>query len=205
MKIKNKGVKCSIEVCQRGAKTKGFCHSHYISHWRDSDTKRRTKYLSNEYRKTEGGPCESCGKSGVDKWYSKLCYRCYAQKNYRRNKDKRAEYSRVYSNTYSSTPKGRHVILKSQAKFKNLICTLTIEEYVILLASNCCDYCTGSLPPRGTALDRLDNSKGYIPGNVVPCCKHCNRFRGERMTYEETKKMISYLRELRDKQGSPWE
>jgi len=23
-------------------------------------------------------------------------------------------------------------------------------------------------------LDRVDNTKGYAPDNVVPCCKHCN-------------------------------
>lgn len=24
-------------------------------------------------------------------------------------------------------------------------------------------------------IDRKDNKKGYVLGNVVPCCKHCNR------------------------------
>jgi len=25
-----------------------------------------------------------------------------------------------------------------------------------------------------SGIDRLDSSKGYEPGNVVPCCKQCN-------------------------------
>jgi len=47
-----------------------------------------------------------------------------------------------------------------------------------------CTYC-GALPSnkthnrRGDAIvysgiDRLDNSLGYIPGNVKPCCRQCN-------------------------------
>jgi hypothetical protein len=34
-----------------------------------------------------------------------------------------------------------------------------------------CAYC-GSIPPEGKVwgLDRLDSSKGHIPGNLVPCC-----------------------------------
>jgi hypothetical protein len=24
-------------------------------------------------------------------------------------------------------------------------------------------------------IDRVDNSRGYVSGNVVPCCKFCNR------------------------------
>ena len=33
-------------------------------------------------------------------------------------------------------------------------------------------------------LDRIDNEKGYIKDNVVPCCKHCNAFKLDR-TQEE--------------------
>ena len=33
-------------------------------------------------------------------------------------------------------------------------------------------------------LDRVDNDKGYAPGNVVPCCKHCNRAK-RKMTIEQ--------------------
>lgn len=27
-------------------------------------------------------------------------------------------------------------------------------------------------------IDRVDNSKGYITSNVVPCCKFCNAAKG---------------------------
>ena len=33
-------------------------------------------------------------------------------------------------------------------------------------------------------IDRVDNSRGYVPDNVVPCCKVCNRAK-DTMTQEE--------------------
>jgi hypothetical protein len=29
-----------------------------------------------------------------------------------------------------------------------------------------------------SGIDRIDSTKGYIPGNVVPCCWVCNRMKG---------------------------
>ena len=36
-----------------------------------------------------------------------------------------------------------------------------------------CHYCGGEVTQR-LGLDRVDNDKGYIPGNVVQCCTTCN-------------------------------
>ncbi|MDQ1146594.1 hypothetical protein QE429_003421 [Bacillus sp. SORGH_AS 510] len=33
-------------------------------------------------------------------------------------------------------------------------------------------------------IDRIDSSKGYVNGNVVPCCKYCNMAKGDRMNDE---------------------
>ena len=37
-----------------------------------------------------------------------------------------------------------------------------------------CHYCGGEVEQR-LGLDRVDNAKGYIPGNVVQCCLACTR------------------------------
>lgn len=34
-----------------------------------------------------------------------------------------------------------------------------------------------SMEVRWSGLDRVDSTKGYIPGNVVPCCRECNRMK----------------------------
>lgn len=41
-------------------------------------------------------------------------------------------------------------------------------------------------------IDRIDSSKGYIEGNVVSCCKHCNTAKLDR-TFEEFKNWISQV------------
>ena len=37
----------------------------------------------------------------------------------------------------------------------------------------------------GAGMDRLDNSKGYVEGNVVSCCYDCNTARFDNFTFEE--------------------
>ena len=50
------------------------------------------------------------------------------------------------------------------------------EKKFNLIALNDCHYC-GKKGPNGT--DRVDNSKGYMKTNCVPCCKHCNYVKGD--------------------------
>jgi hypothetical protein len=65
--------------------------------------------------------------------------------------------------------------------------TISFEEYAATITRNCY-YCNTSLTGEtGSGLDRIDNSKGYTPGNVNPCCSSCNRIRGDSMSAEEFK------------------
>lgn len=73
---------------------------------------------------------------------------------------------------------------KHRSRYRGLEWTITFDEYASL-RKNLCFYCDQGLPPVGTGLDRLDNSKGYMLNNVVPCCKACNHIRGDNLTVEE--------------------
>ena len=60
------------------------------------------------------------------------------------------------------------------------------REQVVAIISSACRYC-GSQPAnvkqhkntisplRYSGIDRIDNAAGYTEGNVVPCCRVCNR------------------------------
>lgn len=52
--------------------------------------------------------------------------------------------------------------------------TLTEEQYAAIMGDRSCFYCGGKCRPNAGALDRVDPTLGYVPGNVVPCCQKCN-------------------------------
>jgi hypothetical protein len=95
----------------------------------------------------------------------------------------------------------RLYIYRSGAKKRGIVFDLTREEAVHLFQQNC--YYCGAEPshvtrhPRSRSkafvhngIDRIDNTQGYIPGNVVPCCTQCNRAKGT-LTHDE---FIAWLR-----------
>lgn len=72
--------------------------------------------------------------------------------------------------------------------------------------SHPCFYCgrswKGETDYSSYWLDRIDNSKGYEIGNVLPCCGSCNKMRGNRYTVQETqimvKALLAYRKEFAD-------
>jgi hypothetical protein len=75
---------------------------------------------------------------------------------------------------------------------------LTFEEFKKLVLSNC--YYCGDEPSNiyfrnyydapYNGIDRIDNTIGYIPSNVVPCCKTCNIAKNNK-TYDEFMQWIN--------------
>lgn len=122
----------------------------------------------------------------------KLCESCYKKTNYQKHKDKILEKAR--------TPEGRFSRAKVRAKEKDMLFTLPKELYLSLIEMPC-DYCNGYFPPTvaGIGLDRLDNTKGYEPGNVVSACGTCNQLRMNVFTPEETKLMVRAV--IADRKG----
>lgn len=64
------------------------------------------------------------------------------------------------------------------------------DDFAVNMMLQNCHYC-GSEPlgriNNGfmyNGLDRVDNAKGYVPGNVVTCCMHCNRAKRTRSVEE---------------------
>lgn len=77
---------------------------------------------------------------------------------------------------------------KTSARKRNYDWLLSDEEFASLTSGDCfyCgiepkQICKASRSCRQTSqviyngIDRIDNSKGYVIGNVVSCCKICNR------------------------------
>lgn len=112
---------------------------------------------------------------------------------YQTNKEKEQITHKAYLETHKeqikatrASPLGRYNALRGKAKTNNHVCTLTLEEYTAIIASDICHYC--QFPTNvstGSALDRIDNSIGYTKENVVLCCRACNVAKSDYFTYEE--------------------
>ena len=83
---------------------------------------------------------------------------------------------------------------KARAKKYGRAFTLSREHFYELLSGDCF-YCGTGPSNRSTyydadkpfeynGVDRIDSSKGYEDGNVVPCCKRCNFMKSDMSTDE---------------------
>lgn len=69
----------------------------------------------------------------------------------------------------------RYKEYKKDAAKRNHDWNLTLIQFVEHWNSHC-TYCGGTI--HGIGLDRVINTIGYTPSNVVPCCKVCNKLKG---------------------------
>ena len=99
-----------------------------------------------------------------------------------------------------------HYEYRSAAKKHGVVFDLTLETFGEIIRS-VCHYC-GMPPFAGFAprsphrkriplngVDRLDPVLGYIQGNVVPCCKHCNKAKLDRTPeafVEHCRRVVAY-------------
>ena len=81
-----------------------------------------------------------------------------------------ALHERYRTKLYSRSDKGVWAIYTGRARRAKTEWTLPQEDFFILINSKC-EYCD---KPNCRGVDRVDNSKGYLPENSVPCCTMCN-------------------------------
>ena len=90
-------------------------------------------------------------------------------------------------------PKKIYKSYKKSAKTRKFEFKLTLEELTSLILENCY-YCGSSFKNaqaltcgrifRYNGIDRIDNTKGYLPDNVLTCCHNCNTMKND-MTIED--------------------
>ena len=88
------------------------------------------------------------------------------------------EKAKAAADRHNRTKTTKYSLLKHLANKRELELTITKEEYISIVTDATCSYCNEPLSPTGMGLDRVDSSKGYVQGNVVPCCGPCNTKKG---------------------------
>ena len=133
--------------------------------------------------KTEFNRCNTRGDG-----FRSSCRECDRQINY---------LSRDKVNLKIKTPKSRFSHAISRAKRREIEWGLTLNQWTDLVMDKSCHYCSGPLQKTGVGLDRIDNHKGYICNNVLPCCVAGNRRKGQVLSYEEMVAVASLLKQMR--------
>ncbi len=142
--------------------------------------------------------CSKCKKRSIrcgQKWgYCNECDAAYKRQWYLKNREKiiQRQKQRYYS------IQGRYISLKCNAKERGKEFSILFEEFKQIFSAIVCCYCgihkdqlKNWIPNRSASLtiDRLDNSKGYISGNLAMCCYRCNRIKSDFFTASEMKEI----------------
>lgn len=147
--------------------------------------------------------CIHCNsKKTQGNWYiGPTCSNCYRKKDYWKFKKKHQK--RLYKNNRSI--KSRFNRGKKSCGYRGLKWNIKLKDYEKLINSNCY-YCGFDTKLQaGINLDRLNNNKGYMLNNVVPCCKNCNFIKNSILTCKEMICVVKLIKRIRNTTNSPWE
>lgn len=149
----------------------------------------------------------SSKRKGLDTYCCSVC-----------RKDKLSEWAKKACVRYDDPIEGKCSILfsnyRSKCKRKNLVFSLTFEEFKNLVISNC-HYCNieptncrmdRSKSRQGISriyfngVDRLDSNEGYHSNNVVSCCEDCNKAK-RNLSYEQFLELVKRIYEFKIKES----
>ena len=124
--------------------------------------------------------------------------RLKSKKYYDSHKEARAAATRAWYKIHKKeaaarlqSNKGKWLTYQIEAKKRGLQWNLSRELFDSLIDAPC-RYHGGPQASRG--VDRVDNKKGYVPDNCVPCCHMCNLMK-RGWSYQE---FISRVLEIAD-------
>jgi hypothetical protein len=112
----------------------------------------------------------------------------------RNNPQKKAERDKRYQENHYD--RQRMASVKCRAKVRGLEFDLTIEDFVVpelcpVLGVPLIRNREGYASDHSASLDRIDNSKGYVKGNVVWVSRKANTMKNN-ATLDELKKVVAF-------------
>ena len=154
-------------------------------------SKCKIKKSLDQFRKGNGSLkvcnwCKECIKS-----YEQSPIRKEIMKQYRKSN----KYKKFIKN-YRKSLKGIYSYIKGEAKARNIFFNLTENIFIKWYQNQTrvCTYCSRTEKEaikdrKGRifrlTIDRKDNNKGYISGNLTLCCHKCNEIKSGIFTFNE--------------------
>ena len=134
--------------------------------------------------------------------FEKICHDCHKLKlvsKYSKNinsPDGYQDICKLCIAKYNINNKERLLVTRYNVidKKKNQICNLTKEWVKENITSKPCVYCGDT---ERIGCDRIDNSKGHIMDNVVPCCTGCNWIRRDDFSVEEMMEIGEVIKKIK--------
>lgn len=154
--------------------TKEFRKSHpdYDAEWREKNREKIRKQRRNFYWRH------------IDKERER------GRKKYFKAYKEDPERVRGYWRKYALSPKGKFNDYKKGAEKRKIKFEMSLEEFSELI-NRTCRYCG----LKGGGVDRINNKKGYVKGNIGSCCKWCNIMKnsyGEKEFIAQCKRIVGY-------------
>lgn len=98
----------------------------------------------------------------------------------------------LYTPKITSSVRKRWGRLQRYSLKKKISLTLSFDQYSEIIKENCY-YCGIENKGTGYGLDRLKPSSGYTLDNVVSCCPPCNQIKGNILTRDQMKNLITVI------------
>ena len=151
---------------------------------------------ANDKKRQDPNLCLDCGRNLTDMIRAKgkhdkllrRCVPCYEkllkQESQRpeRNRNFKAE---AFTNKHVIW---NHYVKGAKKRGIHFALSKTLFESLIVKP---CFYCDDKKEGEVNGIDRVDNQKGYIEENVVPCCETCNVLKGSQHPQEFIDKMLA--------------
>ena len=81
-------------------------------------------------------------------------------------------------NAFDLKVANKFINLMTSAKARGIEFNLTLQGIANMLRAKRCFYTNEPLTDDNRSIDRIDNSKGYVTGNVAACTKEINMQKG---------------------------
>lgn len=159
-----------------------------------------------ELSKTGKRKCNKCNKiypldeiKKIHEYYSNICYSCsnLRAKNYNKN-PKKSESRRVNQAERTKKSPEKAVMIRTRTRARKIKVPFNLDESDIVIP----EYCPilgirlffGEQNGHSPSVDRIDNSKGYVKGNIKIISHRANTIKNNG-TIEEHEKIIKYMKE----------